>query len=462
MDFWSNIQVHKWPSAAWILLYAISLILLFRNRKKWGVDGTSMWLFLGISVVLYYCPFFAKIMVGSFLPSYLEYERVSWLLFINPVCAFAMVKTFQGVSRQQKKRAIVLFAIGGLLISNVNMGIRNYALAENGYKVPDDVVTISEALIEDSGCDEVGVKPTVFVQEDADYAYAGNAMYHGIRQYTSGPILTKVVIKLDTYEAENFNLLNYSLMNYAYFVCHNVKVFRDQAESAGFTLLVETEDYCLYKNDKVFSFYFVRHGQTDANVAGIYAGSGTDAMLTEEGIAQASSTGEALADVNFTDVYTSEMTRAKDTAEYVLNGNENGAPEVQTNVYLNDFYWGDMEGLTAVEVAEAYPDFTMDGYIGTATDSSFVSPVNAWSKSYMLYRYRTAFLQIAATASNNGNVLAVGHSAMAWYLQSVFPNQVSEDAGIDNASITVLHYDRGTWTLEYFNLSAEEYEELGL
>lgn len=462
MDFWSSLQVHKWQSAVWILLYIMSLIFIFRNRKRWAVDCISILIFTVITGILFYCPIFAKIMELSFLPSHLEYERVSWLLFINPICALVIVKILHGLEKKQRKRAIILLFIAGIMASNVTLVTRDYTVADNYYKVPDDVVIISEALVDDSSCDDLSIKPMVFVQEDEDYGYVGNAMYHGIRQYTSGPILSKIVISPKTYQAKNFQLADYGLMNYKYFVCHNKAALRKQAEKAGFTLLVKTDEYCLYRNDKEIAVYFVRHGQTDANVAGIYAGSGTDAMLTDEGILQAKASGEALSEEKFSEVYTSEMTRASDTANYILKENNNDIPKCQKNSYLNDFYWGDLEGVKADEVAEIYPDFTMDGYIGTATDSSFVSPINGWSKKYTISRYKNAFCEIAADVTNNGNALVVGHSAMVWYFQQMFPEQVSEDAGLDNASITILHYDRGRWTLEYLNLSAEEYEELGL
>ncbi len=462
MDFWSNLQIHKWSAAPWILLYVLCLLYMFRNRKKWDVDVKSVLIFVITSTVLYYCPIFAKLMLGSFLPSYLEYERMSWLLFITPICSFTIVRGIFDVKREKRKRLIIMLMIIGLMISDVTLFSRGYKVADNFYKVPDDVIEICDTLISDTDYSDTGVRPNVLVQEDEDRGLVGNWMYYGIRQYTSIPELAKVIISSDTYDENGFSLNNYGVLDYQYFVCHNNRGMREQAEVNGLELLVETNDYCLYKNVKAFTLYFVRHGQTDANVMNIFAGSGTDAMLTLEGKEQTIETGDALSDVSFTNVFTSDLTRAKDTAKNILSENKNYLQEIQINGYLNDIYWGDIEGLTVDEIYQRYPDFNFDSYIGQDSDSGFSSPIGAVSKYKIIYCYKLAFWQMTAQITNGGNALVVGHSAMVWYFQQMFPEQVSEDAGLDNASITILNYDRGRWTLEYLNLSAEEYEELGL
>lgn len=462
MDFWSNLQTHKWISGGWILLFVICLLWMYLNRKRWNDNTKSICIFIGAAVVVVYNPVFAKLMIKSFLPSYLEYERVSWLLFINPLCAYVIVKTIQKLKKERRNKAFVVLLICGLLISNVALVSRGYTIPENSLKVPDDVISISESLIKDSSSDAEESKPQVLVQETEERDKMGDWMYHGIRQYTSVPVLTKVVIPYEDYIDEDFNLALYGLMDYEYFVCHNISEIREQAQAAGFELLLETDDYCLYKNMKVLSLYFVRHGQTDANVQGILAGSGTDAMLTEEGKSQARETGEALRNIKFSNAFISEMTRTRDTANCILHENVNKTPRCQKVEYLNDFYWGDLEGMTLDEVRNQYPDFTIDGYIGSSTDTSFVSPVGSWSKSYTIDRFKKAFWLMAASSENDANVLAVGHSGMLWYLQEQFSDEVAEDAVIDNASITVICYDKGTWTLRYLNLSAEEFENLEL
>lgn len=460
MDFWYNLQVHKWPSAGWILLYVICLIVLFHNRDKWGDKVKASLIFIGISMVLFLCPLFAKVMVGTLLPSYLEYERMTWLLFIVPVCAFVIVKLLYQMKRRTRKKAVGISLIALLFISNISFISRGYSTAENLLKVPDDVITISEALLDDAGYnDDPTVKPQVLVQEEADNGTIGNWMYHGIRQYTSAPQLTPIYISEEEYDKEDFDILNYGLMNYEYFICSNSENLKEQAEASGYEMLVETDEYVLYKNVKECTVYIVRHGETDANVMGTFAGSGTDAMLTDNGIQQATDTGIALQDITFASAYASELTRAQDTAGIILKHNKDTEVSLTTVSNLNDISWGDIEGMLIEDVYEKYPDYSDDTYIGTLTDTSFVSPIGAESKAYVVSRYSQAMQQIVSTSSEDGNVLVVGHSAMLWWLQTVFGEEVNIP-GLNNASITVVQYSKGHWTLKYLNQSATEYEEI--
>ena len=65
--------------------------------------------------------------------------------------------------------------------------------------------------------------------------------------------------------------------------------------------------------------FFIRHGQTTANVDRIYAGQ-TDVKLTEEGRAQAEALQPILEKTPFDRVYSSDLSRAMDTAKLALPG----------------------------------------------------------------------------------------------------------------------------------------------
>ena len=61
-------------------------------------------------------------------------------------------------------------------------------------------------------------------------------------------------------------------------------------------------------------FYFVRHGETETNAAGLIAGS-LDVVLTARGREQAFAAGEALSSEPITAIYVSPLKRARETAE---------------------------------------------------------------------------------------------------------------------------------------------------
>ena len=287
--------------------------------------------------------------------------------------------------------------------------------------------------------------------------YIGNTLYHGIRQYTSALILNAVYFSTDVCSADDFDLSYYGLMGYQYFVCANSDALCTKVQNCGFSLLYESEDYMLFKNMRECTVYFVRHGKTDVNLANIYAGSGTDAALVDEGVTKSLEVGDALSDVLFSNVYTSELSRTQKTANLILSRNRSHTPDAQVLWRLDDINWGEIEGLSAAEVLFVYPDYSEDTYIGTADDGYFVSPIGADSKASVIYRNSLAMDQVVA--ETDGNALVVGHSSMIWLLQKKFGDQVTEDT-LDNSSITMIHYDKGIWSLECINLSADEYEEM--
>lgn len=466
MDFWAKLQIHKWPLSGWILLYVICLLILYKNRKKWEMEIQSTFLFVLFSIALFLCPIFAKLMTSSLLPGYAEYERLTWLMFIGPVCAYTIVRCVSDLERKKRKIAVAIVLLLAMLISNSTFLSRDYTVAENLLKIPSSVADISQMIIDDAGCytedgklavDEEGnwIKPKVLVQEEQNMGYIGNTLYHGIRQYTSALILNALYYSTDVCSADDFDLSYYGLMDYQYFVCANSDALCTKVRNCGFSLLYESEDYMLFKNMRECTVYFVRHGQTDADVLQIYAGNATEAMLTEEGKSQALYTGESLSDVDFSAIYTSERTRTKDTAKLIMSRNKNTIPELSVVWQLDDIDWGKIEGLTEDEVFSIYPDYNEDAYIGNTTDTSFVSPIGATSKASMIYCLRFAMAHIAS--NTDGNALVVGHSSMIWYLQSLFGDQITENT-LDNASITVLHYDKGDWSLECINESAESFE----
>lgn len=63
--------------------------------------------------------------------------------------------------------------------------------------------------------------------------------------------------------------------------------------------------------------YFVRHGQSEDNVAGVTSGAERDALLTDEGRAQARIAGQQLRDKSIDLIVCSPMKRARETAQLI-------------------------------------------------------------------------------------------------------------------------------------------------
>lgn len=100
------------------------------------------------------------------------------------------------------------------------------------------------------------------------------------------------------------------------------------------------------------SFYFLRHGETDSNLRGMVAGS-LDVPLTQRGYAQARAAARLLQNRGITEIYSSELRRARDTANCV-------AELLDVSVHflpgLGERHWGALEGQPrALRVAGVTP-----------------------------------------------------------------------------------------------------------
>ena len=85
--------------------------------------------------------------------------------------------------------------------------------------------------------------------------------------------------------------------------------------------------------------WLVRHGETEANVAGLYSGH-APTPLTERGIAQAQTLGTLLRNVPVDNVLCSELERARHTTQLILGDRE---VPVRNMPELNEIFFGDWE-----------------------------------------------------------------------------------------------------------------------
>ena len=88
-------------------------------------------------------------------------------------------------------------------------------------------------------------------------------------------------------------------------------------------------------------FYYLRHGETEANAAGTIAGS-LDVELTALGREQARFAARGLADVPITAIYASPLRRARETAQPIAEAL--GLP-VTIVEEIAERNWGDLEGM---------------------------------------------------------------------------------------------------------------------
>lgn len=97
---------------------------------------------------------------------------------------------------------------------------------------------------------------------------------------------------------------------------------------------------------------FIRHGETDWNVTKRIQGQ-ADTPLNETGLAQASAMAINAAHYNFSAIYSSDLSRAFETAKMIA---ERCGIEVRALPHLRERHFGIFQGITAVEMEKCYPD----------------------------------------------------------------------------------------------------------
>ena len=109
--------------------------------------------------------------------------------------------------------------------------------------------------------------------------------------------------------------------------------------------------------------YFIRHGETDANIGRRFQGH-LDVSLNENGRRQARLLSTALSGFAFEAIYTSDLSRAAETAA-VLAHSHGLAPIPEPR--LREIFVGDWQGLRHDEVAvrwpAEYPSYSREGWL---------------------------------------------------------------------------------------------------
>lgn len=98
--------------------------------------------------------------------------------------------------------------------------------------------------------------------------------------------------------------------------------------------------------------YLIRHGETEWNMANRYQGK-TDIGLSEKGRQQASLLSERMKKIQLDAIYTSDLSRAKDTAMEIAKDQKCKVMEMPQ---LREIDFGEWEGYTTAQLAEIYGD----------------------------------------------------------------------------------------------------------
>ena len=150
--------------------------------------------------------------------------------------------------------------------------------------------------------------------------------------------------------------------------------------------------------------YIMRHGTTDWNVARKLQG-GTDIPLNGQGRTKAREAAKRYADVHFDLCYCSPLSRAKETAEILLEGR---GVQIICDDRLTEMRFGVCEG-----EEDSFPakDGPMKAFFAAPQD--YIPPKGAESFAQLFSRTGEILEQVILPLVKSGkDVLIVGHGAM--------------------------------------------------
>ncbi|MFZ5354183.1 MAG: histidine phosphatase family protein [Bacillota bacterium] len=180
--------------------------------------------------------------------------------------------------------------------------------------------------------------------------------------------------------------------------------------------------------------YLVRHGESEWNIHNKVQGK-TDIELSKKGIKQAELLAERLEKENIEHIYTSDLKRAKKTAELIQR--RIGIDPVEMEIY-REIGLGPWEGLTIAEIKENYNEHYR---IYREEPASFILP-GAETILEVADRVCRGILDIVSRHKNS-NILVVSHGvAIKSAVIKILDIDISKynRFRIDNASITILSF----------------------
>lgn len=176
--------------------------------------------------------------------------------------------------------------------------------------------------------------------------------------------------------------------------------------------------------------WLVRHGETEANVAGLYSGH-APTPLTERGIAQAQTLGRLLRNVPVDNVLCSELERARHTTQLVLEDRE---VAVRNMPELNEMFFGDWEMRHHRDLARE----DAENYAVWCNDWQNATPTNGEGFQAFTLRVERFIAQLADYKACQ-NLLVVSH-------QGVLSVLIARLLSMPAAAMWHFRVEQGCWS----------------
>ena len=175
--------------------------------------------------------------------------------------------------------------------------------------------------------------------------------------------------------------------------------------------------------------YFVRHGESEANIKGLFAGQKDDSVLTQKGKEQAEATARKLKEMGlvFDKIISSPLKRALETAVIICNEVGHCQRKIETDSRITEYDMGDLTSTPVRNIS------SMD----------LVSAKNAEDVEKFKKR---VFECVNEYSKSSDNILLVSHAGVGRILETIKegldPKLFYDLPAWDNASVTKIDWIR--------------------
>ena len=207
-------------------------------------------------------------------------------------------------------------------------------------------------------------------------------------------------------------------------------------------------------------FYIVRHGQTLLNSLDRAQG-WADSPLTEAGKQMVADIGEKLKGIDFDVVYTSDMLRAVQTAELILEAGGEGGVPIEKDARLREWCLGCMEAENNAVFIKNVSDWLggvssfaeLNQRLPDVADVIYEHDTTGMAEPFQTIeeRLKATFVDIVQRhgMEENTNILIVTH---AFAIKTIFhlfaPKQLGKVGKVKNASVSRLVFENEIFFLE--------------
>lgn len=209
-------------------------------------------------------------------------------------------------------------------------------------------------------------------------------------------------------------------------------------------------------------FYLIRHGESEDNVNNIATG-WSSTPLTDTGRAQARRTGRYLSEVSFRDFYSSDLTRAVQTAN-IINARLVNPLEIQLSEHFREWNLGKFTGLSNTVAQKAmmrqlgytmkFTTTSWNNFVSKTTRKERMNALAAADETGETETYRELKLRLLAgineilTDCRPGRVIITMHGTAMLVLLKALSSETYYSAGIGNASISVVVLKQGSYYIK--------------